>query len=516
MSKYLMGIDNGGTSSKAAIYDTSGHEIAKATYYTKMLTPHRYWTERDMEDLRQINIKAIQRAILLADIDPKDIVGISITGHGNGLYLIGENGSYVRNGIISTDNRAHEIVENWLANPEYDSYIRPIIYSTIWAAQQPALLKWLDENEPDVYEKTKYVFMVDDLVRYWLTGQASFDRSNAAGSCLLDLETGEYADKVFGWFGISKWLSKMPPLINSADNGGTVTAEAARETGLRPGIPVAGGMMDIAASGLSLGLTEHNHLAVVTGTWGIHEYLDNKISSTSGIQMTMPYAVPGEYLLSTNSPTSASNLEWFIDNFMHDRRGLLDLVDNGESIYDYCAKLVESVKPEDSKVLFYPYIFGSNASVENASSGFIGATKDTTLAEFLRAIYEGVCFAHMTHIEQLLRVNPRLLKENPVRMAGGATNSKVWVQMFADMFQQDVELVDVKENGTLGCAIEAGVMAGIFPDFKTACEQMVHVKSVIHPNKERGAVYAKKYELFKKAITDQARVWADVEQASFK
>lgn len=511
-----MGIDNGGTSSKAAIYDTSGHEIAKATYYTKMITPHRYWTERDMDDLKQINIKAIQRAILLSGVDPKDIVGISVTGHGNGLYLIGENGAYVRNGIISTDNRAHAIVDKWLSNPEYDEYIRPVIYSTIWAAQPPALLRWLDENEPDVYKKTKYVFMIDDLVRYWLTGQASFDRSNAAGGCLLDLKTGEYAEKVFGWFGISKWLAKMPPLINSADNGGTVSKEAARETGLRPGIPVAGGMMDIAAEGLSLGLTSENRLAVVTGTWGIHEYLDSHISSkNTSIPMTMPYAVPGEYLLSANSPTSASNLEWFIDNLLNDHRELLKLVNNGESIYDFCARLVESVKPEESKVLFYPYIFGSDSSVKNATAGFIGVTKDTSLAKLIRAVYEGVCFAHMMLIEQLTAVNPRLLKDYPVRMAGGATNSDVWVQMFANVFQQDVELVDVKEGGALGCAIEAGVMAGVFPDFKSACENMVHVRKVVHPNAARAEIYAQKYELFKKAVNDQARVWSDVEEASF-
>ena len=50
-----MGIDNGGTSSKAAIYDLDGNEIAKHTVYTHMLTPHEYWTERDMDELKKVN-----------------------------------------------------------------------------------------------------------------------------------------------------------------------------------------------------------------------------------------------------------------------------------------------------------------------------------------------------------------------------------------------------------------------------------------------------------------------------
>ncbi len=102
--KYLMGIDNGGTSTKAAIYDMDGHELEKTTVNTKMLTPHPFFTERDMNELWKANIYVIKQTLEKSHIDPRNISGIACTGHGNGLYLVDDKGNAVRNGIISTDD----------------------------------------------------------------------------------------------------------------------------------------------------------------------------------------------------------------------------------------------------------------------------------------------------------------------------------------------------------------------------------------------------------------------------
>ncbi|WP_196600884.1 FGGY-family carbohydrate kinase [Pectinatus frisingensis] len=316
MSKYLMGIDNGGTSSKAAIYDLKGREVAQCTTYTNMLTPYEYWTERDMDELKRVNFEAIRGAVEKSRINPKDVIGVSVTGHGNGLYLIGRDGSYVRNGIISTDNRAHRIVEKWLSDENYENIVRPCTYATIWSSQPPALLKWLDMNEPEVYDKVEYVFMITDLVRYWLTGKAGFEVSNASGTSLFNQDTENYDEAVFKYFGIEKWLKKMPPLVGSSEKAGEITEEASKKTGLVRGTPVAGGLIDITASALSTGLVKHNQLSIVTGTWSINQYIDNKITVVKDLFMTSDYPLAGEHLLTEASPTSGSNLTWFIDTFL--------------------------------------------------------------------------------------------------------------------------------------------------------------------------------------------------------
>lgn len=510
MLKYLMGIDNGGTSSKAAIYDLKGREVAQCCTYTNMLLPHEYWTERDMEELKRVNFEAIRGALDESRIDPGDIIGVSTTGHGNGLYLIGKNGSYVRNGIVSTDNRAHKIVEKWLSDEDYENIVRPRTYATIWSSQPAALLKWLDENEPEVYEKTEYVFMITDLVRYWLTGNPGFERSNASGTSLFNQNTETYDEHVFRYFGIEKWMKKMPPLVDSAEKAGEITDEASRKTGLLKGTPVAGGLFDITASALSTGLVKHNQLSIVTGTWSINQYIDNRITVVKDLFMTSDYPLKGEYLLTEASPTSGSNLTWFIDTFLKSHSKLLKIVDDENSIYDYCSRLVESVKPWESKLIFYPFIFGSNAGVANSSAGFIGATKETSLAEFVTAIYEGVCFAHKSHVDKLININSHIL-DAPIRIAGGITNSETWLQMFANVFQKPLELVNVKENGALGTSMAAGVMSGVFPNFYVASQNMVNIAKVIQPDPTMAAIYRQKYELYKKAVINQANVWSDIE-----
>ncbi|MEG2709103.1 MAG: FGGY family carbohydrate kinase, partial [Vagococcus sp.] len=114
MSKrYILGIDNGGTNTKAAIYDMSGKELAVSSRGTKMLTPRPFFTERSIPELIEATIEVIKNAINKSGVDPEAIVGVSCTGHGNGLYLMGEEFTPVRNGIISTDSRAIDYIDKW-------------------------------------------------------------------------------------------------------------------------------------------------------------------------------------------------------------------------------------------------------------------------------------------------------------------------------------------------------------------------------------------------------------------
>lgn len=80
--KYLMGIDNGGTFSKAAIFDEDGKQISVASVATVTLTPKPGYTERDLEVLWKVNVQAVREAIRKSGIDPRDIACVSFSGHG--------------------------------------------------------------------------------------------------------------------------------------------------------------------------------------------------------------------------------------------------------------------------------------------------------------------------------------------------------------------------------------------------------------------------------------------------
>ena len=501
MEKYLLGIDNGGTVTKAALYTLSGKEVEIASKKTNMIMPKPFHTERDIDELWEANVIVIKEVLRKSKIDAGQIVGISTTGHGNGLYLATKDGGSPYNGIISTDNRAKKYIEEWYADPRFETEVLPKTMQSVWAGQPVALLAWLQDHDQTVINQADYIFMVKDFLRFKLTGEAYLELTDISGTSLLNVRDQCFDEELLDFFGLRSIMPKLPPLKQSTDICGYITKEAAEATGLREGTPLAGGIFDIAASAIASGLVEENKLCIVAGTWSINEYITKKPVIDKDLFMTSIYCLPDYWLTTEASPTSASNLEWFIDKFMVGEK--LEYEKQGRSVYDLCNELVASTAPEDSNLLFFPFLFGSN-SVPNATSCFIGMNSWHKQEHFVRAVYEGIVFSHMYHIERLLKY---VDKPDSSRIAGGVTKSDVWLQIFADSLQIPLEIVEVKEHGTLGTAMCAAVMKGHYESIKEAAVKMVNVERIIQPNRDKAKVYAEKYNRYKETLKYMERIW---------
>ncbi|MCL2623697.1 MAG: FGGY-family carbohydrate kinase, partial [Planctomycetaceae bacterium] len=253
------------------------------------------------------------------------------------------------------------------------------------------------------------------------------------------------------------------------------------------------------------------------------------------------------------SATSAANLEWFVSQFFEGDRELLKLrgssqstgtpADNtgtpADNIYDYCAELVAQTQPDESAMTFLPYLYGGPVSLD-AKGVLFGLDGRQTRGYVMRAVFEGIIFGHRWHVERLLRfwtggsaagthdcagdtvgtptgntgcggdTHDCAAGTGPqtIRLTGGATNSEVWAQMFADIFQIPVEIPAGTELGCLGAAICGAVAGGIYPDYEEACRNMVTVHRVYQPNPALAEVYAKKYERYLKLLEVLAPAWA--------
>ena len=199
--KYLVGIDNGGTFSKAAIFDEGGQQMAVASVPTVTITPKPGYTERDMRELWRVNAEAVRTAITKSGIERKDIAGVSFSGHGKGLYMVDADGKPSYNGILSTDARAWAYVKKW----KEDGTAKKIYGKTfqeILACQPVSILAWLKDHEPEAYARTKYVFAVKDYIRFCLTGEANADYTDFSGGNLINMVTGAYDRELLEDFGI--------------------------------------------------------------------------------------------------------------------------------------------------------------------------------------------------------------------------------------------------------------------------------------------------------------------------
>ena len=502
MPKYLLGTDNGCTMSKAAVFTLDGREIAVASRKTETLTPKPGHLERDVPEMWESTAAVVKQVIAESGVDPADIACVTAAGHGNGLYLIDEAGEPTRNAIMSTDSRARGIIDAWTADGVGEK-VRPKTAQAIWPAQPNALLLWLKQHEPEVIERSRWVLMAKDYVRFKLTGEAAAELTDFSGTSLISVVDEAYDDDVLAAFGIGDLRDKMPPLVRSADLCGTVTAKAAEETGLKAGTPVAGGLFDIDASGLGCGILEPSQLCMIGGTWGNNQYIAPQPVLSPDVFMSTCYAIPGFYLMLEGSATSASNLEWFVTEFFGAEKAIAER--QGRSVYDVTNELVAATDP-DSTVLFLPFLYGSNVSPD-AKAAFIGLNGWHTRGDVLRAIYEGVVFGHRTHVERLLKVRPMPEK---VSLTGGASRSETWAQIFANVLQIPVEVPEGTELGALGACICGAVATGLYGSYAEAVGAMVRFDRRQDPDPALKALYDTKYARYHKVIDALDPVWPDL------
>jgi L-xylulokinase len=488
MASYFMGIDNGGTGTKAVIFDRTGRAAGSASRKVPMILPEPGFTERDMEVLWKASCEAVREAIRSAGVNPRDIRGVACTGHGKGLYLWGRNNKPAYNGIVSTDSRAWAYPKKWKEDGTASrTYGRTC--QTILACQPVSLLAWLKDHRPGVIESTRWIFEVKDYIRFRFTGEARAEATDYSGSGLMNVRDARFDRQLLEEFGLGEIHDLLPPLVYSTEPCGTVTPEAAAASGLAAGTPVAAGMFDIDACAAAADVTDEQNLCVIAGTWSINEYISRAPVLDGSIMMNSLFCLPGFYLIEESSPTSAGNYEWFTSVFLEAEKAAAS--QRGINAFQLAEEMAASVPPDGQRIVFLPYLYGSQDN-PRARACFVGLEASHTRAQVIRSVLEGIALGHKVHVQRLLASRPA---PRAVRLAGGAARSALWAHIFADVLEQPVEVVETEELGTLGCAMAAAVAAGEFADLKAAAKAMVRVRGRIEPDPAASRIYRGKFEL---------------------
>ena len=491
--KYLIGIDNGGSEIKCAVFTLDGRELAVASRRLPIEVPQPGWSERDSLEVWQKSAEAISEALDRADINGADIAGVGLTGYGNGFCLVDEAGTPTYKAIVSTDERADDICTEFATNG-VERAIYPLTCQSTWAAQPIALLAWFKRNKPEALEASRWVLGIKDWIRYKLTGEFTTEITEASSTCLCNLHTRQFDPAIFRAAGIDDCFDLMPRIIGSTECGGYVTAEAAEATGLAEGTPVVGGFFDIDACEFASGVADTETLCLIAGTWSINErlattantdYDQNKNTVTLGYR-------PGYFNVEESWPTSASNFDWFVTSFLAADRPSAPR----SRIYEECNKAVGALNPADSQVIFVPYLYGASYP-SGADACFLGLTSYTTRDHMILAIYEGVCFSTLWNVHQLVGND---LAGRRVRLSGGVSKSHEWTQIMADVLGVPVETLANTELGCQGAAMAAGVAVGAYADYDDAIAHSVRVGEIVEPRPAYVDLYRQKFAAYKRAL----------------
>ncbi|MBR2529138.1 MAG: carbohydrate kinase [Blautia sp.] len=505
-NRYYIGLDNGGTTTKAAIFDSKGKQLGSCSMATKSLTPRPEFVERDMEEMWEANCAVVKGVLEKTGIPGDAVAGLGIAGHGKGLYLWGKDGKPARNGIISTDNRAYKYVDQWRSDGTEDK-IFEISCQHIMNCQPVALLAWLKDHEPECYANIQFVFECKDYVRFRLTGEARAEITDYSGANLMNLKTRSFDPELLKLFGIPEIEPALPPLCRADEIAGYVTAEAAAKTGLREGTPVVGGFFDINAGAVASGVINPETICMIAGTWSINEYVKTEPVLDGKVLMNSLFCLPQYYLIEESSPTSAGNNEWFINQLLPEVRA--QSKEEGRSVYEIVNEWVASISPETFVPVFLPFLMASNVH-PNAKGSFVGMNISHTRKHLARSVYEGIAFCHRYHLEKLLATREEPPKA--IRLSGGAAKSAVWAQMFADIMKIPVETVEADEAGALGCAIAAAVATGEYASLDEAIAQMTVIHPAVLPNPDLAEIYDRKYHLYVRTIDCLDGLWDEMQK----
>ena len=301
----LLGLDCGSTAIKAVLFHEDGGTVAIGSRRTRPTQPWPGRVEHDMDALWRGAREAIQdvlRKAATAGTAP-EVDAIGVTGHGDGLYLLGRDARPLGQGIQSTDSRAHAVTAAWAASHVTDR-VAAITGQRPYPYAATTLLAWIARHEPERYAAIAHVLFCKDWLRFKLCGVIATDPTDAS-TAFTDARTQLYDDRVLTLLGLDSIGPALPPILPSSAVIGAVTAAAASATGLAEGTPVSGGMHDVTASAVGLGNLEPGALSITAGTFSINETLSNRLvidprwTARAGLE-------PGQWMNMSISPASSN------------------------------------------------------------------------------------------------------------------------------------------------------------------------------------------------------------------
>lgn len=491
----LIGIDSGQTALKVVVFDHDGHEVGSSIARGASDSPAPHHVERDMAQLATDCERTIRAALVAAKVDGTRIDAVGIVGHGDGLYPVDAAGAPVRRAILAIDTRAAQIVKQWRSDGTSACAVASTGQEPFPASFAP-LVSWLQHYEPDALRRTKWILTCKDWLNFTLTGEIATDRPQA-NSCVGTLDGRGYSRNALAAYGIDAAADLLPPILDATEVVGSVSSEAAARTGLAVGTPVAVGTHDVLGAALGSGATRPGQLSAVAGTWSVNQLITGTRLSDPRWQ-ARPWLDGKSWILMAASPTSASNLDWFVRTFMPEIKDPYAAIDAE----------VRAVLDDPSTVLFLPYLYGSQFPGP-ASGTFLGVHAWHHRGHLLRAVMEGVVLNHRLHLSAF----DGLTDTGEVLLSGGAARSALWTQMFSDATSRRVRVAEHEEPGCLGAAVLAGVGAGVYADLADAERCCVRSALVREPDPDRREHWNAAVDLFGRALTTLPSLWAALDES---
>lgn len=511
MTNLLLGIDIGTTGSKAILIDPAGAVRASVTTEYPFSTPRPLWAEQDPADWWRATVASIRGALATAGARPEQVAGVGLTGQMHGLVLLDAGGVVLRPCIMWNDQRTAAQCAQITETVGFEELLRLTGNAVLPGFTAPKIL-WVREHEPAVCARVAHVLLPKDYIRYRLSGEFCCDVSDASGTSLFDVGARRWSDAMLAALEIpAAWLPAVTesPVVSARISG------TAAETWLAVGTPIVAGAGDQAAQAVGSGIVERGLISVTLGTSGVvFAPSESYRIEPAGRLHAFCHAVPGQWHMMGVMLSAAGSFRWYRDTLGEPERELA--AQTGRDAYDLLTEAAAHAPAGCEGLLFLPYLSGERTPYPDphARGVFFGLTLRHTRAHMTRAVLEGVAYGLRDSLE-LMRAQGVPIER--VRLSGGGARSALWSQILADVFDTEIDTVNVTEGAAYGAALLAGVGSGIYPDVAAAAGAVVRVAGRVAPG-PAAAVYAAYYPRYRAlypALAGEFAALADVESSDY-
>lgn len=490
---YLIGYDVGSSSVKASIIDiATGNAIASAFNPKKEMTikaSQTGWAEQN-PDTWWSNLKLSTSEVLqLAEIDASNIRAIGISYQMHGLVLVDKQMELLRPSIIWCDSRAVDIGEMALGQIGKERCLAHLLNSP--GNFTASKLKWVKENEPEIFDKAYKMMLPGDYLAMKMTGELNTTISGLSEGIFWDFNENSLAGFLLDHYGIPESL--IPEIVPTFSEQGRLTASAAEELGLLKGTTVSYRAGDQPNNAFSLNVLNPGEIAATAGTSGV----------VYGVSDEVKY-----------DPESRVNTFAHVNHSPElNRLGVL-LCINGTGIqYSWLKKNVAAAEanypamndmaskiPEGSEgLLMLPFGNGAERMLNNKDIGASVHRLNFNIHQeehMIRAAQEGIVYAFQYGMEIMKQtgIDPKVIR------AGNANMflSPIFRDTLATLTGATIELFDT--DGSEGAAKGAGVGSGAYGSFDEAFGELKKIM-VIEPDQDRSSFFNEQFQQWQEILT---------------
>ena len=505
-TKYLLAIDAGTGSVRAVLFDTKGNQVSVSQQEWEHLEEEGVPNSMsfDFESNWRLACECVKDALVLADVNPENILALSATSMREGIVLYDEKGKELW-AVANVDARADKEVKYLKEN---FSGIEEEFYNK--SGQTFALgalprLTWLKNNRPELYDKVAHISMIGDWILAKLSGVIASDPSNGGTTGIFSLASRDWEVGMATKVGIKD--SIFPPVLEVGTAMGYVSETASNATTLSTKTQVVMGGGDVQLGSAGLGVVKEGQVAVLGGSFWqqvVNVNANTRPPKDMGIRVN-PHVVDGLSQAEGITFFSGLVMRWFRDAFCDMEK--LEASKRGRDVY-------EILEEKASKVPVGSYgimpIFSDSMKYGkwyHAAPSFLNLSIDSSTcnrASMFRSLEENAAIVSSINLENIKKFSGVEIEE--IVFAGGASKGGLWSQILSDVTGYRVKIPKVTEATALGGAMAAGVGCGVYESLEQAANELVVWDKSYEPNLENKKIYDKLKIKWQKAYESQLKL----------